>query len=206
MTRTPSPQEINAAIHRIRRALIQSTGNRFPVVPKGGGIIRLDEVERKLLEALKRDAGYGPELDGYPSGGSGESRGGGPSILVDTDTGKERIGVTGVEAVAFRRIEHGDSEKDPHHELTEVALARLAEMNHALDGLLAALAEIDKKADTSRHSNDGGTCMICERRVEGTAIDRLRRGMCQADYTAWVRGGRPDVVQFQRVRADKLAS
>lgn len=88
--------------------------------------------------------------------------------------------------------------------------------------MFATLADID----TLAHRNEGrrqvihraaskhlgridttGTCEICDRTVPGTPQDRLRSGMCQADYAAWRRycdtTNEPSREQFARQRRDE---
>jgi hypothetical protein len=45
-------------------------------------------------------------------------------------------------------------------------------------------------------------CAACGREVAGTPADRLRSGYCSADYTAWLRQGKPYRATFEaQVRA-----
>lgn len=72
--------------------------------------------------------------------------------------------------------------------------------------LLYAAAELVEHAkrngiDRAGDHGPGGHCIVCERHVAGTSEDRLRRGMCHTDFTAWTRAGRPDITEFRRERA-----
>ena len=50
-------------------------------------------------------------------------------------------------------------------------------------------------------------CECCGREVSCTKTDRLRSGYCSADYTAWLRAGKPYRAQFeQNQRAKTLAN
>lgn len=122
--------------------------------------------------------------DGYPTSSmGGDGRGGSTS--------------TSVEAAILAK-----HRRDQVH---EDARNLAANVGTALDLLSAAIGNANHAASiaTDRPADHGpsGTCLVCERRVEGTSEDRLRRGMCHADYMAWDRAGRPDLATFRRERA-----
>ena len=187
---------------RLRRMQDTSRLGKPFVLPQGC-VSRLDLVERRLIEALDRDASGSVERDGYPSGGMGDGGArSGASVRVEDEYGStDTVPVTSTEAAAFARL--GRQERDPHHELTELAARHLEQAANAIDGLLTALDDIDKLANPNAWKPDpSGSCLVCDRHVEGTAADRLRRGMCHTDYMAWVRHGRPDLVEFKRDRRE----
>ena len=171
-----SDQDIRRAVQHLRVLYRRVDGPRY-TIPEGA-VHRLDVVERKLIDALNRDREH-PAHDGYPSGNSSGRSGG-----VFTNTS--------VETAALNHLEHGNP-PDPHHADTTTALDALATIDEALRTLLRALDSIDHGRKTEKHSNPGGDCVVCGRYVEGTAEDRLRRGMCAADHRAWLRAGQPEL-------------
>lgn len=170
--------DIRRHVHHLRSLQQRVEGPR-PVIPEGC-VYRLDRVEQKLLDALRRDHD-GPANDGYPTGSSDTGRRGGAETS------------TSVETAALNQLEHGNPE-DPHHTDTINALTALADLDDALRRLYRALDSIDHRRQApSRHSNPGGECIVCGRWVEGTADDPIRRGMCDKDRKAWERAGRPEL-------------
>lgn len=200
-----TPEQTEALVWRLRRTLIQLTNGRQPVLTSGARM-GLDEIERKVLAAVRRDNTASPDRDGHRRNSIGGGRGTGPAIVVEDENGQpDTIPVTTVEAAALARLEHGATEDDPHHALTDTAVSHLAAAAHAIDKLTETLDAIDALANTSRHSNPGGTCIACGRHVEGTPDDRLRRGLCAADYRAWLRAGSPDITYTRTQGEDRAA-
>lgn len=200
-----TPEQTEAHLWRLRRTLIQLTNGRQPVLTSGARM-GLDEIERKLLDAVRRDNTAAPNRDGHRTNSIGGGRGTGPTIVVDDENGQpDTIPVTTVEAAALARLEHGDTEPDPHHALTVAAYKHLEHAAKAIAALVTTLDSIDELANTSRHSNPGGTCISCGRHVEGTPDDRLRRGLCGADYRAWLRAGSPEIT-FTRTEGEDRAA
>jgi hypothetical protein len=94
----------------------------------------------RLVEATKLLCSTHPEVqrrfqawrrDGYPSGSSGGGRGGGPSIVVDDETGRpDRVPVTSVEAAMFDR-----------DEIAERHMAYLGGISEALGVIMGVLGQ-----------------------------------------------------------------
>lgn len=90
-------EQAEALVWRIRRTLIQLTNGRQPVLTTGARM-GLDEIERKLLDAVRRDNTPGPDRDGHRTNSIGGGRGTGPTIVVDDEHGQpDTIPVTPVE-------------------------------------------------------------------------------------------------------------
>lgn len=194
---------VELLIERLRRmADTQYQGKRF-LLPEGA-VSRLDLVERRLLAAIRRDETGTTERDGFPSGaGPGD--------------GGEYAAQSTAEAAALstyrlddpRHPEQsagywGQQERDEHHAYTDAAANALERAADALSDLIEKLDAIDRLAHQTR-TDPSGSCLVCSRFVEGTSVDRLRRGMCSSDYNAWVRAGRPELVEFKRMRQGEAA-
>lgn len=65
----------------------------------------------------------------------------------------------------------------------------------ALVARLRRLEPIDPKKLERGRVNSVPACIIC-----GGPAPRCRRGMCDADYTAWLRAERPDIYLFRKER------
>lgn len=185
-----TPEQTRHLVTRLRRLADVTHKGRAFLLPEGA-IMRLDLVERRLLSAVDRDRVGSPEADGYPRGSLGSGS------RSTNDAGDPR---SSVEDAAVALIENGQA-KDEHHALTSAAFRHLQSAVNSVASLLMALDSIDELSQVSRHSNPGGSCEICTRHVEGTENDRLRRGMCEADYKAWQRADCPDISVFKRMRA-----
>jgi hypothetical protein len=180
--------EATAALFTRLRHLADTTRNGKMVLLPEGSVSRLDLLERRLLAAVKRANTPGPDRDGYSSGHPG--------------MGGEDSSRSATEAAAVARL----SGRPVRDEVREDALAAYRHLETAVNAiaeLAMRLDKIDNRAKPeSRHSNPGGQCLVCDRFVPNTEVDRLRRGMCSADYMAWKRSGRPvDIVEFRRLRA-----
>lgn len=190
---TINPHHITADITRLRR-LHRATIHGRPALLPEGAVTKLDEVEQRLLEAVRRDNTGTPAADGYPTGylacggeDAAQSRTEGAALAdyrvdPDTDTGT-----------------WGHTEHDRHHDYTTAAARALRAAADAIGELMERLDAIDRLA-TLHRTDPSGHCNACTRWVEGTANDRLRAGYCAACYRAWDRAGRPDRVQFERTR------
>lgn len=190
-----TPEQTRVLIGRLRR-LSDATKNGRPFLLPEGTVTRLDLVERRLLAAVARNLTPGPERDGYPSG----HMGGGSGKEEDVDYHPD----SSVQHAAFSRL--GPHPKDPLNENVTAACRHLEAAVNELAALTVRLDHIDDLANPgSRHSNPGGSCLACDRHVEGTSEDRLRRGMCHTCYTAWLRAGRPDIMQFRQHRGETAA-
>ena len=167
-----------------------------------------------LLE--RNDRGGSAERDGYPSGGSGEGRGGGRTVLVKDEHGRDdAVPVTGVEAEAFARTEHGAEHPDP---VGRAAKALRHHVDEAVKSLNNALSQVrlgeHLGSHDGRHSNPPTPCLACDRIVECTTDDPLRSGYCSACSTAWYRwkaaeqaeGREPDRARFEPTRRKSEAA
>lgn len=192
---------IGLYIGRLRR-LAESTYQGKPFLLPEGTVSRLDQVERRLIEALRRDDTGSTSRDGFPTGNVGP---GGQDAPQSSTEGSALSGYR-----VDGDVEHGEGEwsqppHDPHHERTQAAFRALERAYEALGELFEKLESIDKLAKVPRH-DPSGHCLCCDRWVEGTANDRLKSGYCHADYQAWLREGRPDRVDFERRRRAERAA
>ncbi|MGE3621781.1 MAG: hypothetical protein AB7L84_15095 [Acidimicrobiia bacterium] len=165
-------------------------------------VLKLHEVEARLLEAVRRDRGPGPARDGFPSGRLGP---GGEYAPSSTTEGAALAGYRlsgGPVELAAGHWE--DPEVSYHHRLTVEAGAALDALDEAWRTLLRRLDAIGAASkEPPRTSGPGGYCLVCGRWVTGDSDDRLRRGMCRPDYVAWGRAGRPELVpQFDLTDPD----
>jgi hypothetical protein len=136
--------------------------------------------------------GQHPAADPYPS----NLRPADGSTSTTSDTPVERAALT----------DH--TPHDPVGQLVEEIFFRIANVDtttHHIEGRRQLIHRYATKhfgrLDTT------STCEICDRTVAGTPQDRLRSGMCQADYTAWRRycdtTSEPSREQFARIRRDE---
>lgn len=186
-----TPEQTEALVRRLRRMNDAVKGGR-PVFLPDGSVSRLDLIERRLIAAVRRANTPGPEQDGYPSG----HRGGGATDEESIDYHPD----SSAQHAAFGRLKGVPKDEVLEDALTAYRLLETAV--NAIGELAVRLDLIDERAKSEKHSNAGGSCIICDRHVEGTAVDRLRRGMCHTDFTAWTRSGRPDIMDFRRMRAE----
>jgi hypothetical protein len=185
-----TPDQARALISRLRR-MQDATRNGRPAFLPDGSVSRLDLVERRLLTAVQRALTPGPERDGFPSG----HLGGGSTSEEDEDYHPD----SSTQHAAFTRLKGGA--KDPMSAATLLAYRHLETAVNELAALGMQLDHIDEVFSTPyRSSNPGGSCLACDRHVEGTAVDRLRRGLCERDYRQWLRSGKPDIMEFRRTR------
>jgi hypothetical protein len=195
MTTPMSANELRRLVGKLRAALAVVRGPRLTL--PANTVLRLDEVEQRLLAALERDEGPGPAHDGYPSGSVGA--GGEYAPRSSTEAAVLASYRLDPEKHPERSAGWWKEPSDPHHKLTTEAAAALRTMTDAWVTLLARLDAIEDRSEKSKHSNPGGACIVCGRWVEGTAEDRLRRSMCDTDYRAWKRAGEPPLVFFREV-------
>lgn len=187
-------EHVRREIGRLRR-LQQAVHKGRPFVLPQGAVTDLDQVERRLIEAVRRDLTGEPVKDGYPTGRLGvggenapQSRTEGAALAGYDDDGQPREPI-----------------HDPHHELTTAAVDALERAVQAIDVLMMKLDAIDRLATVHR-TDPAGYCAACGRWVEGTAADRLRAGYCDACRKAWERAGRPDRPTFERQRQRDTAA
>lgn len=177
------PTHVRAEIERLRR-LQRTTVNGRPHVLPDGATSALDTVEKRLLEAVRRDLAGDSTVDGYPTG--------------SLSNGGENAAQSSTEGAALARID-GTPPVDKHHALTDTAVAHLEAAAAHVRRLVETLDAIDRLA-TIHRQDPSGYCNACGRWVEGTSADRLRSGYCDTDYRAWLRAGRPDRFTFERQR------
>lgn len=170
----PTEQAAADRIYQIRRLTVPRTDKQPSI---------LDDAERRLLDAIRRNRSGTPTKDGF---GSGRPSMGGEDAGSSTETAAlANLTKTPADPIA-------EELAAAWLELEE-AVANLNRFRHRLD-LIDHLSAVNVRQDPS------GNCIVCDRFVEGTANDRLRRGMCAADFAAWDRAGRPDVTEFKRQR------
>lgn len=183
---TINPDLVRRDLDRLRR-LQRAVLKGRPVLLPEGSLTALDLIERRLLEAVRRDNTGTIEVDGYPTG--------------NVSAGGEHAAQSSTEGAAVARLELARGERDQpvdrHHGLTEAAIAHLDAAVTAVHHLMEKLDAIDRLA-TIHRTDPSGRCLCCDRWVEGTANDRLRAGYCEKDYRAWLRAGKPDRVMFER--------
>lgn len=196
---TISTEHVRAQIERLRR-LQQTTLKGRPCALPEGSISKLDEIERRLLTAIRRDETGTTQPDGFPTGRVGA---GGENAAQSTTEGA---------ALSGWRIDPETDEAvwvgppfDQHHALTDAAVEALERAVSAIATLATKLDEIDRVATVVR-TDPSGYCGACTRWVEGTAVDRLRAGYCQACHRAWDRAGRPDRPAFELQRKRESAA
>lgn len=161
------PEHLRMYVDRLRR-LHDATRNGQPAVLPAGAISRLDHIERRLLEAVRRDETGSPEHDGYPTGSIGN--------------GGEDAAQSSTEAAALARL--GIAIHDRHHELTALAVEHLRQAVDHITSLLGTLEAVDRLKEIPRR-DPGGTCQACHRHVHGTPIDRIVAGWCPDCRNAW---------------------
>lgn len=190
-----TPEQTEALIRRLGRMNDAVKANRQVFLPEGS-VTRLDLIGRRLVDAVKRANTPGPEHDGYPSGHRGGGSGDPDSIDYHPDSSTQHH--------AFQRV--AGKPKDPVHEHVALAYRHLETAVNELAALTLQLDYIDEKLSTPyRHTNMPSSCLACDRTVEGTSVDRLRRGMCHTCYVAWGRAGKPDIMAFRRTRGEQAA-
>jgi hypothetical protein len=187
-------------IDRLRR-LHDATMNGKPARLPEGAVSRLDLIERRLLEALRRDQTGTTERDGYPGGRLGAGGQDAPQ------SSTEGAVLAGYRVDGDIDMDHGywaSPEHDTHHERTQRAFRHLEAAAEALRHLSSTLDEIDRHSHV-RREDPAGHCQACSRWVEGTEADRVRSGYCPACYRAWLRADRPDRARFERERRQEAA-
>jgi hypothetical protein len=185
-----TPEQTKALIRRLRRLQDATRNGRVALLPEGS-VSRLDLLERRLVALVNRALTPGPTRDGYPTGHVG--------------VGGEDAPQSSTEGSALARIA-----RPVRDEVLEDAQAAYRHLEMAVNEIAALLIRLDKVDDllaksNQRHSNMPESCIACDRVVEGTAVDRLRRGLCATDYRAWLRLGRPDIIEFRRMREGEAA-
>lgn len=162
--------------------------------PAKGQPRRVEDLERRLMDAVRRDLAGSPRPDGYPAGVGG-GRGGGRTITVDDEAGQpDAVPVTSVEGTVLERVEpdRPGRARDRHHELTVKAVRSVNAAVVAIQTAVGALASIDELVDTAPPAPK--TCDHCTDKrgkggnrpvhVRGTVGDRLERAisLCESCY------------------------
>lgn len=197
-----TPDDARRRFNSIRRLHAHIRGPKLTYNP--GSVLQVDDLELQLLAAMARDAGPGPQPDGFPSG----VKGSGGEYAARSTTEAATLASYRLDKNVNPEHAHGQwvATPDPHHQLTTKAAEALRTIDEALNTLLRTLELIRHNGrEPARSSNPGGDCLACDRHVEGTANDRIRRGMCSACYTAWGRDGKPDLAAFRAARKDEAA-
>lgn len=175
--------------------------------PQPDGPTTLDHLEQRILDACHRNqTGDVRRRDGYPSGG-------GPG-----DGGQDAPG-SSTEAAAFSNLgtlydENARATRDQVDDIVESIHVHLAECANHLGALRTQLDRLDKISDPRRPANPSTACKACERIVECTSADPIRKGYCGACANAWHRwkaseedaGRLPDRVRFEHWRRQQLAA
>jgi hypothetical protein len=158
---------------------------------------KLDDLERRLLEALNRDTAGTTQRDGYPARTIPTGTGQSPVPIDANNPDAGSVVLTSVEAAAL-----GTSEADQHREDTWQATSFLVEAVGAIGAMQRRLDLIDQRSTPTRTADTAGTgsCQACTQWCSGTGEDRLRSGYCNACRVAWDRAGRPDRATFNRTR------
>jgi hypothetical protein len=148
---------------------------------------RLDDLEQRLVTAMRRDATGTNTIDGYSASTTSDGRGGNE--------------LTSVEAGANRTV-FGKPELDKIHDHAFHAVTFLVEAAGNLGALEGRLDAIDKLSAPDRKSETTGPgyCQACATFCTGAGDDRLRSGYCDACRKAWDRGGRKPRAEFERSR------
>lgn len=161
----------------------------------------LRDLDDKTIDELLRRAQLSAIPDGYsPSTGAGAGRG--ASTNTPTEGGMfARTGFGRTPDDEERGIHEPDDPEagyhpDPVRKAADRIFRTLAETWAALRQLDRDRRYVLSVGDAAGRGVDvlarGGICQACGREVAGTEADRLRAGLCDTDYRAWLREGRPD--------------
>jgi hypothetical protein len=159
--------------------------------PKAGQPRRIDDLEARLLAAVRRDRSGSVVPDGYPTttGGAGAPNG--------SDSSTERAALTLVDRPP----------RDRHHELTALAVTSIEDAILGLNRAVAALNSIDDLTKTTGPPEH--TCGHCtDKRGQGnnrpaahrgTVGDRLERALdlCEACWGFVRQSANPNTRQGQ---------
>ena len=118
----------------------------------------------------------------YPQGGDGGSGGGGKQVHQPT-------AVAAINNLSNPTIAH-------HHEITDRLQAAKDELIRAWR-LQTKILRTCHTPTTPAPKAGQGPCLLCDRWVCGTDIDRLRRGLCPRCYNRWVGHGKPDLATLK---------
>lgn len=150
----------------------------------------LEDVARQLRTTGKTALRLAPELAarGYPASTMGDG-----FRSADTTSSVEREALHGT-----RQWEHVDLHLQQRLRYSWLVTLRLAEL---LTTICAHAGDDDELPAGS------GTCERCARvvRPDVKPGDRLRAGYCNACYTAWIRGGKPDRFEYNHSHKESAA-
>lgn len=88
-------------------------------------------------------------------------------------------------------------------------LSLVAVLNTAAGNLTILCLDLAKITATDPKDlgkNGQGSCPVCDTFCSGAVDDRLIAGLCDTDYRAWTRAGRPDRFRWVQERRGELAS
>jgi len=154
-------------------------------------LVRIYQTTRRALEANLLGSAFSSAndvaADGMPSGGSDGPSGSG-------DHGDPVLGAVMANELVRRTV-----------------LGAVADLERAESLVAGALRAFGNVAAQSVPPADAdppgaGHCQRCGRWVSGSDGDRIRSGMCEADYRAWKRAGSPDRVAWCRTSDDDQPS
>jgi len=107
-------------------------------------------------------------------------------------------------AAVVRKLS-GEQGTDPIFEAVRTiaqTLNDMAQLAMQIDESIRFVTDVAERAKESTIIH----CLACNREVAGTPKDRVRSGMCQADYQRWIRAGRPYRQQFFLMVQQELAN
>jgi hypothetical protein len=134
-------------------------------------------LERRLVDAVSRDATGSVAVDGHKSSHAAGGAGGGASITVDG----EAVSVTSVEASVFAILD--DRRRDPVHDHVEAAVGFLDAAVRSAGALVSRLDQVDRVQDPNPPAKRGAA-ECCERACEDPSVPG-KRGRCLACFR-WV--------------------
>ena len=198
--RKPSPRIETAIVrlHRLRHLARYSLGKE-PVLIPPNATSELDQLETRVLWAIRRDETGDLTPDGHRTGRPGN--------------GGEDAAQSTTEAAALQRV-NPTIGRDRHRQFTRAVEDAIQRINVHLDRLVDLLDAIDAASTASRHSNPPSECGACRRRVmnvgqvKDTPSDLIKGGWCNECRHAWVEytarslqdGRIPDRASFARTR------
>lgn len=151
-----------------------------------------------ITELLRRDE-HTNTRDGYPTGTGQGAQGG------DTPNPTHNA--------AQANVDHERCEADQIRIILTGLTEHIAEARLHLTAAITRNNLIHRTQTTTRHSNEPTACKACDRIVQCTEADPIRKGYCSACRTAWARysqtqleaGNQPDRAMFEHHRRSPAA-
>ena len=186
----------------------------------------LGRLTNPVLEDLERRGRFLAVPDGYKARASGSGDGvRGGSELTSVESAVARL--TGdAEHVDGRTVYEGCRNNDEVGKAVQnifSGIEKMARLANALESadkprdvlrpLAGVAGSVERGLDfvvfvhdkaRGRVSTLAGPCQCCGRQVAGTEKDRMRSGLCEADYKAWCRDGRPERAPWIEQRRQKV--